>query len=98
MNRSMDRAWLLADVFHDVDFAAARPFDLADVVAKHPECRPHALAFRYFDASLKTSIELGELARCLHAGGCIAPEDALRIAVAFTTRCDDQFSVVDLNV
>src|SRR5262249_1720420 len=38
------RRGVLADVLHHVDLAAHWPVDLLDVVSKHPERGPHALA------------------------------------------------------
>ena len=38
------------EVLHDVDFAAARPGHRRDVLAEHPEGRPHALSERQLDA------------------------------------------------
>src|SRR5713101_6247218 len=37
VNGAMNLVWLLSNVFHDVDLAAVRPVDGADVVAEHPE-------------------------------------------------------------
>src|SRR5437667_10213673 len=44
VERAMDGAWLLADIFHDVDFPALRPADFADVMAQHPKGGPHAFS------------------------------------------------------
>src|SRR5580693_2708976 len=40
----------LADVFHNVDFAALGPADRGDVFSEHPEGGPHSLPFWDFDA------------------------------------------------
>src|SRR5260370_955955 len=40
---TVDDARLLADIFHDVDFAAFWPADGADVFPEHPEGGPHSL-------------------------------------------------------
>src|SRR5271165_3172591 len=56
----MDGAGLLADVFHDVDFAALGPVDGGDAVAEHPKCGPDALASGNFYARFESSIGLAE--------------------------------------
>ncbi len=40
----------LANVFHDVDFARARPEVAGNITAEHPEGRPDALPVRDLDA------------------------------------------------
>src|SRR5882672_4660152 len=67
MQRSVDGARLLADVFHDVDFAALRPADGADVIAKHPESGPHSLPRRSLDAGFEAAIGLAEKALSFEA-------------------------------
>ena len=62
VERSVDGARFLADIFHDVDFAALGPADGSDVVAKHPEGRPHSLPRRNFDTRLEAAIGLAEKA------------------------------------
>ena len=49
---------LEADVLHDVDLAAVRPADLSDVLAQHPERRPHALAPRDLHPGLDVPVLL----------------------------------------
>src|ERR1700687_3018606 len=55
-------AWFLADVLHDVDFAAVGPPGFVDVVAQHPECGPDSLSARNLDAGLEAPIGLRKLA------------------------------------
>src|SRR6267143_992593 len=62
-----DSARLLADVFHDVDFAALRPADGADVIAKHPESGPHSLPRASLDAGFEAAIGLAEKALSFEA-------------------------------
>src|SRR5690349_11670409 len=56
VKRAMHCAWLLADVFHDVDFAASGPTDSGNVVAKHPEGGPHSLPCGNLDARFKAAV------------------------------------------
>jgi hypothetical protein len=58
MDGPMDGQGLAPDLFHDVDLAAARPSDIADVIAQHPEGRPNSLPVRQLDPSFKTTIGL----------------------------------------
>ena len=58
VNGAMHFVRFLSDVFHDVDLAAARPVDGADVVAEHPEGRPHSLSPGNLDSGLEASILL----------------------------------------
>src|SRR5258708_17039834 len=68
MERTVDRARLLANIFHDVDFAALGPADGADVIAKHPEGGPHSLPRGYFDAGFEAAVGLAEEALSFEAG------------------------------
>src|SRR5690606_22280762 len=43
VDRAVHSGRLATDVLHDVDLAAGRPADAADVVAQHPERGPQAL-------------------------------------------------------
>jgi hypothetical protein len=61
MNGSMDHRRLLADIFHDVDLATRRPLLLVDVVAQHPERRPHSLSARNLDSGFEAAIGLRKL-------------------------------------
>ena len=65
MDRSVNDAWLAADVFHDVDLAAERPPDFAEVVAEHPEGRPEPRAGREFDPRLDAAIRCGITMLCV---------------------------------
>src|SRR6202165_45232 len=67
MQRSVDGAGLLADIFHDVDFAALRPANGADVIAKRPEGGPHSLPRGNLDASFEAAIGLAEKALSFEA-------------------------------
>ena len=62
VHRPVHRGRLSADVFHDVDFAALRPADALDVVAKHPERRPEALPAWDANARLESAVGLSEVA------------------------------------
>src|SRR5439155_25996210 len=58
--RAVNRTWLLADVFHDVDFAARGPAGGGDVIAKHPEGGPHALPRGKLGARFEATVSLAE--------------------------------------
>ena len=58
-------------VLHDVDLAACRPVHRGDVIAEHPEGRPHALAERDFDARLDAAVLDSPEALGLDARGSI---------------------------
>src|SRR5262245_9504476 len=60
---------LPADVLHDVDLAASRPPDAADVVAEHPESRPNALAARDLQTRRESTIRVVEFPRRLEFRG-----------------------------
>src|SRR6266567_3324779 len=60
VKRPMDGAGLLANIFHDVDFAALGPADDRDVVPQHPESGPHSLPRGNFDARFKAAVGLAE--------------------------------------
>src|SRR5579859_1051715 len=60
VHRAMYGGRLFADILHDVDLAAGGPTDLPEVISDEPECRPHALSARNFDARFEASIGLIE--------------------------------------
>ena len=94
----MHDRWLLADVFHDVDFAAGRPAFRLNVLTQHPEGGPYSLAAGDLDARLEASIGLLEFPLCLEPGGGVAIQHAVPIAVGFVARSDDQVAILQLNV
>src|SRR5829696_2470157 len=72
-------------MFHDVDLAAARPPDVADVRAEHPERRPDALTARQLDPCLETAVRAFELACRVDARGRVVAS-----AVGLAARDDAQ--------
>src|SRR5260370_6955108 len=71
VERTVDGARLLADVLHDVDFAARGPADGPDVVAKHPEGGPHSLPRGGFDPRFQAAITLVKETLCFHPRGIL---------------------------
>src|SRR5712692_8797432 len=98
MQRAVNDARLLADIFHDVDFAALGPADGADVIAKHPEGGPHSLPRGYFDAGFEAAVGLAEEALSLEAGRCVIAGDAVAAGIRLSLRGDDEISALQLRV
>src|SRR5205085_7616197 len=73
VHRAVDYRRLAPDVLHDVYLAAVGPARRLDVVAEHPEGRPHPLPVRNTDARLEAAVRLLELTLRLEArGGVLA--------------------------
>src|SRR5437899_311741 len=99
MERTVDRARLLADVFHDVDFAASGPVDGSDVVAKHPESGPHSLSGGNFDARFEAAIGLAEEALSFEASrGVVAHGAATAGERGLVHRGNDQVAALHLSI
>src|SRR5260370_18745723 len=77
VERTGNDARLLADIFHDVDFAARGPADGSDVVAEHPEGGPHSLPCGYFYAGFEAAVGLAEEALGFEASGGVIAGDAV---------------------
>src|SRR5690606_18376148 len=56
MQRAEDLVWLLAQIFHDVDFAARCPAAIDTVRRHHPDRRPDPLPDRHLCADLDPRI------------------------------------------
>jgi hypothetical protein len=98
VQRTVDFVGLLADVFHDVDFAALGPADGGNVFSEHPERGPNSLPFRDFDAGLEAAVGLDEQALCLEAGGGVLAGYPVGAGVGFFLRGDDEISFFDSHV
>src|SRR5258707_7110706 len=99
VKRTVDGAGLLADIFHDVDFAALRPADGSDVVAEHPERGPHSLPLGNLDAGFKPAIGLAEEAYRFEASGSVVAGCAATAGVAGLVLCgNDQVASQHLGV
>ena len=94
----MNHARLFPDVFHDVDFAALGPAGGRDVVAQHPESRPHSLPCGDFDAGFEAAVGLGEQALGLETRRGVLARDVVRSCVLFLAGGDYQISVFDARV
>src|SRR5947208_6041905 len=81
VERAVNRAGLLADIFHDVDFAALGPADRTDVIPKHPEGGPHSLSRGNFNARLETAIRLAEEALRFQTGGGVIARRAVAAGI-----------------
>src|SRR6266576_761865 len=90
MNCAVYRCWLLADVLHDVDLAALRPADFADVIAEHPECRPDPLSLGDLDAGFEAPILLGEFAQGFLARGSVVSRHSVGAGVFLLQHFDLQ--------
>jgi hypothetical protein len=98
VNGAVNGAGLLANIFHDVDLAALRPADSADVVAEHPERGPDALPFGNFDARFETAESLREETLCFQPRGRVFAGDVIGALVVFFAGGDDEIAVFDARV
>src|SRR5450631_3183259 len=94
----MDSGWLLPHVLHNVDFATSGPSTSTDIVAQHPERRPHTLTRGNLDACFKASVRLLEVAGGLDPRGGVVAGDAVRPGVGFIEGGDNQTAVLNLRV
>src|SRR5260370_20088067 len=91
VERTVNDARLLADIFHDVDFAARGPADGSDVVAEHPEGGPHSLPSGYFYAGFEATVGLAEEALGFEASGGVIPRCAATPSICtLMDRVNDQ--------
>src|SRR6266702_3182035 len=91
-------AWLVANIFHDVDLPAFWPTVFRYVVAEHPERRPDALTFRDLDTRFESAIRLGEKILRLESRRSVVASDAIRASEFFLLSGDDQIAVLDFHV
>src|SRR5260221_12017217 len=99
VERTVDRARLLADVFHDVDFAASGPVDGSDVVAEHPESGPHPLSCGNFDAGFEAAVGLAEEALSFEASRGVVAHGAATAGVrGLVHRGNDQVATLHLSI
>ncbi len=99
VQRTVNHPGLLADVFHDVDFAALGPADRSDVFAQHPEGRPHPLPHGNFDARFEAAVRLIEKPLRFHSRrGVIASDVVAGIRVGFFQRRDNEIAALELGV
>jgi hypothetical protein len=95
---TVDGGGFLADVFHDVDFAALRPARCRDVLAEHPERGPHALAFRNFYAGFDAAVSLNEETLRFEACGSVVACYAVGAGEGFFLRGDYEISFFDAGI
>src|SRR5438128_3261257 len=91
-------AWLVADIFHDVDLPAFWPTVFRYVVAEHPERRPDALTFRDLDTRFESAIRLGEKILRLESRRSVVASDAIRASEFFPVSGEEQIAVLDFHV
>ena len=95
----MDGARLSADILHDVDFAALGPANGGNVVAQHPESRPHALPRWNLDARFKPAVSLIEKTLRFDPRRSVTVHRAVATSVAWLlTSCKDEIPALDLGV
>src|SRR5258706_16116567 len=98
MQRSMNDARFAPDIFHDVDLAALRPSVRRNVVAKHPECRPHALPRRNLDARFETSVSLRKKVLRFQTRRGVIARNSIRPSKCFFLRGDHEAAALDLRI
>ena len=98
MQRAVDARGFLADKFHDVNLAAARPAELRAVLAEHPDGRPDAFALGDFGARLDAAVLPGGLAARGEAGGGVFHGRMIHGREMFLPAFDDQMAILDAGV
>ncbi len=98
MQGSVNGARLLPDIFHDVDFAALRPAIVSDIVAEHPEGRPHSLPRGNLDSRFEAAIGLAEKPLGFQTRGGVIPRYAIGAGVGFFLCGDHEIAALDLRV
>ncbi len=71
VERSIDMGRVFANIFHNVDFTASGPSDLANVLAEEPEGGPDALTHWELCSSFDFTVGSEELVSCYHSSRCI---------------------------
>src|SRR5215471_1118611 len=94
----MHHSRLAADVLHDVDFSALRPSDRVDVLAEHPECRPHPLPGGNLDARLESAVGLREESLCFQTRGSVISRCSVCSRESLFLRSDGKVAALDLRV
>src|SRR3989442_7116083 len=89
---------LLPNVLHDVDLAAARAADGANIVSEQPKGRPYSLSPRNLDAGLEASILLLKQSQSLETCGSVLTRDAFGPLVGLLAGGDDQIAILHLDV
>src|SRR5713226_1248973 len=87
-----------ADVLHDVDLAAKRPFRGGDIVAEHPERRPDSLALRDPDPCFEASVLLSELPCGLQPCRGVTTCNAMWVCISLARCCYDKLAVLLMSV
>ena len=94
----MSHGRFLANVFHDVNLAATWPTCYVDIVPEHPECRPHSLPERQFDASLETAVGLAEFSKRLQPSGGVVSGFRIRFRILLVQGSDDEIAISQKDV
>src|ERR1700730_6115794 len=95
---TMNCSRFLADVFHDVDFAALGPANRTEIVAQGPKARPQPLPCGYFYAGLEPAINLAESSLGLQTRRGVVAGYAIRGRVRLLLCGNDQVAGLDLRV
>src|SRR5215472_8711670 len=98
MQRAMHHRRLLPYVFHDVDLAARRPSRTFEVVAQHPERRPHALSLGNLDPRFEFPVLLREQSLGPDACRRIVARYTVGAGVVFLERGNHEVPTLDLHI
>src|SRR5215813_6699563 len=98
MQRTVHFVRLFPYILHHVNFAALRPIYCRNIVAHHPERRPHSLPRWNFNARFESSIRLRKKPQRFQPRGGVLPRDPIRSCVRFFLRRNDKASALDLGV
>src|SRR5260370_5644816 len=91
-------ARLLPDILKDADFAALRPAIVSDIVAEHPEGRPHSLPRGNLDSRFEAAIGLAEKPLGFQTRGAVIPRYAIGAGVGFFLCGDHEIADLGLRV
>src|SRR5208282_3578759 len=87
----MNRRWLRAKAFHDVDFPTCRPPNSRKIIAQQPEGCPSSLSRRNLDPRVESPL-------CLEAPRGIAPLSSVSGSKFLLDRLDDEVPVFLANI
>ena len=98
MQRTVHHSRFLADIFHDVYFAALRPAVRGDVLSQHPERGPHSLPSGNLDPRFKAAVGLREEALRFQASRSIVTGNSICASERFFLRGYDEIAALKLCV
>src|ERR1700716_3818880 len=89
---------LLADVFHNVDFATLRPANRADIFSQQPKRGPYALSCRQLDARFEPPVRLREQSFRLQPRRGVLEFRAVWTGIWLLPRCNHQLPVINSSI